>query len=110
MEHIVLGFDGSNASTVALDWVAERAARRPSRVEIITVARSNPLAGLTMATSDAELRITDRAPDTEVVTRTVSGGMPDALLRAAEHADMLVVGAHRRGHTRSALASWLPLG
>ena len=44
MEHIVLGFDGSNPSFVALDWVAERAARGPSRVEIVTIEREDPLA------------------------------------------------------------------
>lgn len=110
MEHVVLGFDGSNASIVALDWVAERAARRQCRVDVVTVARSNPLAGPAMEFGDAERRIADRAPGAEVLSRTVAGGMPEGLLRAAENADLLVVGAHRRGHMRSALAAWLPLG
>lgn len=109
MEHIVLGFDGSEPSFVALDWVAERAARGPSTVEIVTIERDDPLAEPAKAVDDAERRITDRAPDAEIVTGTVAGRMPHALLRAAENADLLVIGAHRRRRVRSALTGWLPL-
>ena len=37
METIVLGFDGSETSVVALDWVAERAAHRAAQVEIVMI-------------------------------------------------------------------------
>ena len=108
MEHIVLGFDRSGPSFVALDWVAERAARGPSRVEIVTVEVTDPLAEPATVLDEAQRRITDRAPDAEVVSRAVAGRMPQALLRAAETADLLVIGSHRRRRVRSALTGWLP--
>lgn len=109
MEHIVVGFDGSNASWVALDWAAERAARGPCQVEVVTVEHEDLLTEPAGSVAGAERRIMDRAPDAEIVTHTLAGGMPRALLRAAEVADLLVIGAHRRHPVRSALTGWLPV-
>lgn len=109
MDHIVLGFDGTEPSWVALDWVAERAARGACRVELIHVRRADPLAEPSIEVRDAQRRITDRAPSAEVTSRNVSGGLPDALIDAARGADLLVIGAHRRPPVRSALSRWLPL-
>ncbi|GAA1974019.1 universal stress protein [Microbacterium pumilum] len=105
MEHIVLGFDGTEPSLVALDWVAERAARGACRIEIVTIGDHVP----DMVIRDAEQRITDRAADADVIWRRLSGRMPDSLLRAAEDADLLVIGARRRRPVRSALTGWLPV-
>ena len=35
METLVVGFDGSETSVVALDWVAERAAHRPMHTVVL---------------------------------------------------------------------------
>jgi nucleotide-binding universal stress UspA family protein len=109
MEHIVVGLDGSPPSFIALDWAAERAARGPSRVEIFTVERADPLAEPAAVIGAAERRLTDRAPDAEFAFSTSAGRMPQALLHAAETADLLVIGAHRRRRVRAALSGWLPL-
>lgn len=109
MEHIVVGFDGSNASWVALDWAAERAARGPSQVEVVTVEHEDLLAEPAGSVGGVERRIMDRAPEAEIVTHTLGGSMPRTLLRAAEVADLLVIGAHRRHPVRSALTGWLPV-
>jgi nucleotide-binding universal stress UspA family protein len=111
MERIVVGFDAAEPSFVAIDWVAERAARGHRRVEIVTVGAEDPLpesAG-DLAIRDAERRIADRAPGAEVQTLSLRGRMPDALIRAAENADLLVIGAHRQRPVRSAVTGWLPL-
>jgi nucleotide-binding universal stress UspA family protein len=109
MEHIMVGLDGSPPSFIALDWAAERAARGQARVEIVTIERTDPLAEPAAVAGAAERRITDRAPDAEVAISTSAGRMPQALLRAAEAADLLVIGAHRRRRVRTALTGWLPL-
>ena len=111
MDSIVVGFDGTEPSFVALDWAAQRAGRHPCRVEIVTVHAADLFADETLdiARDDAERRVRDLAPDAEVTSRSASGRMPDALLRAAGEADLLVIGAHRRRPMRSALAGWRPL-
>jgi nucleotide-binding universal stress UspA family protein len=109
MEHIVVGFDGTGPSLVAVDWAAERAARGPCRVEIITVEHEDLLAEPLDVVTEAERRIRDAAPDTEVTIRTVAGRMPHSLLRAVGAPDLLVIGAHRRRPVRSALTGRMPL-
>ena len=111
MNSIVVGFDGTEPSFVALDWAAQRAARRPTRVEIVTVDALDLFADgvVDVALADAELRVKDIAADAEVTSRSVSGRMPDALARAAAEADLLVIGAHRHRPVRAALTGWRPL-
>ncbi len=106
MKTIVVGFDGSNASFVATDWAAERAAHGTTRVEIVNIAgtilsgESRPDASLRAA----ELRVLDIAPDCDVTSRRVEGTMPAALLEQSAAAELLVVGAHRNGAARSMLS------
>lgn len=111
MDSILVGFDGTEPSFVALDWAAQRASRRPTRVEIVTVDAAELFADevIDVALADAELRVRDIAPDAEVTSRTVTGRMPDALARAAANADLLVIGAHRHRPVRAALTGWRPL-
>lgn len=111
METIVLGFDGSAASLVALDWVAERAARGPSHVEVVLVSGTalQDDFGSDAGLIEAERRLRDRAPDTEVDTHRLAGRMPDALLDRARGAALLVIGSHRGHPLWSALTSWMPL-
>jgi nucleotide-binding universal stress UspA family protein len=109
VETIVVGFDGSETSVVALDWVAERAAHRPLRIEIVTIGGTMLQDGSDAPLRDAARRITDRSPETEVDAHRFAGRMPDALLERARGADLLVVGSHRGRPVWSALARWMPL-
>jgi nucleotide-binding universal stress UspA family protein len=111
MVNIVVGYDGSEPSLIALDWAAARAAARSSTVEIVSVNASDLFdeTAIPAVLQDAERRFRDIAKDTHVQSRRVNGRMPGALLRAAERADLLVIGAHRRRPLRAALAGWRPL-
>ncbi|WP_100814320.1 universal stress protein [Microbacterium lacus] len=111
MDSIVVGYDGSQPSSVALDWAAARAAERSSSVDIVSVNASDLFDEtiITDVLQDAERRFRDVAKDAHVQSRRVSGRMPGALLRAAETADLLVIGAHRRRPLRAALTGWRPL-
>lgn len=111
MDTIVVGFDGSTASFVALDWVGERAARLPSRVELVRVDHGDALAGEfeAYAFDKGMSRLRNLAPDAEVSHRTVAGRMPQALVKAAAGADLLVIGTHHHRPVRSALTGWRPL-
>lgn len=111
METIVLGYDGSETSVVALDWVAERAARRPARIEVVMIG-GTPLhdgSGRDAGLAQAERRLRDRAPDAEVDAHRFTGRMPTALLERARGADLLVVGSHRGHPVWSSLSGWMPL-
>ena len=111
MDNIVVGYDGSEPSLIALDWAAARAAARSSTVDIVSVNASDLFdeTAIPAVLQDAERRFRDIAKDTHVQSRRVNGRMPGALLRAAERADLLVIGAHRRRPLRAALAGWRPL-
>jgi nucleotide-binding universal stress UspA family protein len=110
VETIVLGFDGSEASTVALDWVAERAAGRPTHVEIVKIGGTllQDDDGRDIGLVEAEHRVRDRAPDAEIESHRLVGKMPDALLDRARGADLVVVGA-RRGRAIWSTPRWMPL-
>lgn len=110
METIVLGFDGSETSSVALDWVAERAASRQTRIEIIMIGGTllQDDFGRDAGLIDAERRVRDRAPDADIDSHRFTGKMPDALLERARGADLLVVGSHRGHPIWSALSGWMP--
>lgn len=111
MDSMMVGYDGLAPSRVALDWVAARAAQRPSRVELVTVVAGDVFAedGPSVAVDGAERRLRNVAPNVEVTSQQVAGKMPDALLRAANRADLLVIGAHRRRPLQSALTGRRPL-
>jgi nucleotide-binding universal stress UspA family protein len=111
VETIVLGFDGSESSSVALEWVAERAASRPTQVEIVMIGGTllQDDFGRDAGLIEAERRLRDRAPDVEVDSHRFTGKMPDSLLERARDADLLVVGAHRGRPVWSALSRWMPL-
>jgi nucleotide-binding universal stress UspA family protein len=111
METIVLGYDGSESSAVALGWVAERAAQRPASVEIVMIGGTllQDDFGRDAGLIEAERRLRDRAPDAEVDSHRFTGKMPDSLLERARGADLLVIGSHRGRPLWSALAGWMPL-
>ena len=82
MDTIVVGVDGSKPSMVAVDWVAERAARIACRVQLVRVDSPVVIPEETedFAFAEAEGRLLDVAPNTEVTSTRVSGRMPEALL------------------------------
>ncbi|WP_179206744.1 universal stress protein [Microbacterium esteraromaticum] len=106
MKTIVVGFDGTNASLVAVDWAAERAIHGGTRIEIVTIGGTilsdESQTGASLRA--AELRVLDSAPECEVTSRRVSGTMPGALFEQATAADLLVVGAHRDGAASSMMS------
>jgi len=111
MTNIVVGFDGTEASFVALDWAAERAVRGPTRVEIVMIAGTVLSDDFRIDASilQAERRLRDRAPDAEVSSRCFPGRMPDSLFDHASAADLLVIGSHRARALPAVLARRLPL-
>ena len=110
-ESIIVGFDGSDASLVALDWVADRACRGTTRVEIVMIGGSilsDPRRPDTTI-RDAERRLRNRAPNAEIASRHFPGRLPDSLIEHASAADLLVIGSHLRRSIRSALTGRLPV-
>lgn len=108
---IVVGYDGSPAAQVAVDWVATRVARDGGIVQFVTVGGSVPsdddarVAGLLEA---AERRLHDLAPASPVETHRIDGRMPGALIEDASGAELLVVGVHRSRPLRSILSGSFP--
>ena len=107
MDSIVVGFDGTDASFVAADWVADTFAHRPCRIDIVVIGGSDLFADEVVDTAldEAERRVRNIAPDAEITSRSAPGRMPQGLIDAAVAADLLVVGGHRRP-VRSALRGW----
>ncbi|MBM2620627.1 universal stress protein [Actinoplanes sp. LDG1-06] len=109
---IVVGTDGTEPSTVAVDWAAHEAARRrrPLRIvyafdwdwqearysagnEYVDVARK--LAEAVVAAAWDRAR--EIAPDVTIETSTLIGQATPRLLEAAREAELLVLGSRGRG-------------
>ncbi|MBB3158327.1 nucleotide-binding universal stress UspA family protein [Microbacterium proteolyticum] len=110
MDHMLLGFDGSEASVAALEWVAQRARHVPSHVTLTSVAE--------LFESERELRrvseegadlLRKLAPSVAVETKVIRGWMPGALLESEQAADLVVIGSHLYAPVRSTLKGWVPL-
>ena len=113
MPGIIVGVDGSGHSQRALEWAAREAALRQASLTVLTVQQV--LAGWGGSTAPVVYPVdpsdierarkqaqaeTDKALETigarqpaEVTVRAVSGVPAQELARAADGADMLVVGA-----------------
>jgi nucleotide-binding universal stress UspA family protein len=125
---VVVGIDDSAGSRLALAYALDEAVRRGTAVEVVTafpppdyptVEYWTPLGGLPPLPTEqvrAEVQrdaerivqevVSELPPGTTpppVTVRAVLGGAADALLRAAEEADLLVVGSRGRGGFRSML-------
>ncbi len=112
MERIVVGFDGTDAAYAALAWVTARAALRTDcEVEITTINAPDLFAYdvIDEALRDAQRTVRAGAPTARVVTSTHAGSVPEDLLRVAEGADLLVIGADRHRPLHTALTGWRPL-
>jgi nucleotide-binding universal stress UspA family protein len=114
MERIIVGVDGSKNSLQALHWAAREAALRGAALVAVHVWQLNlPSAPYPVPTAaydvdmikqsgDAVLAEAIAAVDTASLSAPVErvlveGSAAHALLREAEHADLLVVGARGRG-------------
>jgi nucleotide-binding universal stress UspA family protein len=110
MERIVVGV-GDSASHKAVEWVIRRAAHRAVEVRLVRAFDM-------LAPDPNDNRITlDRVrdhvrkalPGTEVHTSLEMKTVPDALVDAAEHANLVVIGAHRDHPVQSTLQGSVPL-
>lgn len=115
MEKIVVGYDGSEASGAALTWAGAEARQHDAELQIVTAVRDPvglmPYGGVSAELHDAALQqelatATERlkaaveahALDDLRVDQVVCAEAPArALLRRAEAADLLVVGARGGG-------------
>jgi nucleotide-binding universal stress UspA family protein len=114
---MVVGVDGSEAAQRAFNWAVGEAARRqrtgqPCTVEAITAWQVDPLeqpprviVGLPGPNVSAQ-QVLDEAvakavkdhPDVTVVTEVVQGIPYEALVRAGDNADLLVLASHGHNH------------
>jgi nucleotide-binding universal stress UspA family protein len=114
MSRIVVGIDASDHAIRALDWALNQAALQGADVEMVCAIQAPDTAALpdlTLRVDDDELRkaaehILDTALEqtsadrksTLTIARTVTVGNPAPVLcRAAEGADLIVVGARGLG-------------
>ena len=112
---IVVGVDGSPHARRALEWALSEARLRGGRCLLIHtyefgIAASSPYAFPPLeevtASADATLEeelVVARASGLPVEGKVVFGGAAKALVDAAAHADLLVVGSRGRGGFRGAL-------
>jgi nucleotide-binding universal stress UspA family protein len=111
MNRIVVGVDGSDEATAALEWALDEAQLRGAEVEVVYAFYLLPdlseLAALTeepdmvVQADELLLKIVDPVlatrPGVHVSTRAVQGPPARTLLSAAAGADLLVVGTRGRG-------------
>jgi nucleotide-binding universal stress UspA family protein len=106
----VVGVDGSDTSTAALEWAAALASRIGASVEAVTTWQWPTVVGPAIAfpidydpAGDARGMLASlvdpvavRYPGVSVTARIVEGHPAETLVAASRHADLLVVGS--RGH------------
>jgi len=95
---VVVGIDGSPNSLAALHRAANEAQRRHARLDVYRVLPDEPTGPLRTATEWLRLRslVADQLPTTQHLTtrlRVTTGDPAQALITAARHAELLVIGA-----------------
>lgn len=110
MVRIVLGYDASPAAKAALAWVADRATRGRTTVELVTV--TNMLLSDYVAAEDAldkgARTLRNLVKGVKVDAHSVDGTMPNSLIEDARSADLLVLGVTQSRPVRTALRGWIP--
>ncbi len=105
-EHrIVVGVDGSEGSTRALEWAAAEATRAGAALEVHTAYGPGGVLATPATTERTMRRLVDQsvdhvhqvAPGVEAVGVTHEGSPVTALIEASLGADLLVVGSRGRG-------------
>jgi nucleotide-binding universal stress UspA family protein len=99
---IVVGVDGSDGSRRALVWAAEEARLRKSVVVAIHVSPTTDPGLIDRLEESAEKLLAQEieqvdSDDLTIEGRVVSGPTADALISAAEEADLIVVGTRGLG-------------
>ncbi|MBW8088222.1 universal stress protein [Streptomyces hygroscopicus subsp. hygroscopicus] len=122
---VVVGVDGSEAASGALDWAAELAGRRGLPLRIVHASLWERYEGYVPATAadrpaerlrgeavlaTAAERAGRRAPALKVMTDLAADDAVTALLRAGQSAEALVVGSRGRGEFASLLLGSVGLG
>lgn len=111
MQRILLGYDAHDGAEAALEWVADRARREDSIVEVVIVTnpllQDQPLAEDQLR--DAEQRLHALVPAVPVETERIDRRLPSALTEAAAGADLLVIGIDPDRPMREALHGWKAL-
>lgn len=111
MGRMVLGYDGSPASEVALEWAAERARRRTVELDIVLVTNMflSDRPGADRILDAAARRWRDLVPETSANVVRLDGTMPTTLTDAARGAALLVLGIQPGSRMRAMLGGWMPL-
>ncbi|WP_421109549.1 universal stress protein [Streptomyces sp. NEAU-S77] len=122
---VVVGVDGSDAASDALDWAAAMAARRRLPLRIVHASLWERYEGYVSATAadrpterlhsetvlaTAAERAGRRAPALKVMTDLAADDPVTALLRAGQSAEAVVVGSRGRGEFASLLLGSVGLG
>ncbi|MBI0382141.1 universal stress protein, partial [Streptomyces albiflaviniger] len=122
---VVVGVDGSDAASDALDWAAEMAGRRRLPLRVVHASLWERYEGYIPGTaadrpaerlhSEAVLaaaaeRAGRRVPTLKVMTDLAADDAVTALLRAGKSAEALVVGSRGRGEFASLLLGSVGLG
>lgn len=102
---IVVGVDGSDGSTRALEWAAAEAAHTGATLEIHTAYGPGGVLTTPASTERAMRRLIDQsvahvhqaAPSVDTVGFTHEGSPITALIEASRGAELLVVGSRGRG-------------
>lgn len=110
-QRIVVGVDGSEYATKALDWAADEADRCNAVLDIETayepgyvfVTRDEIKRHMETVVSDAAARVAERRPGVTTTTGTREASPAKALVEASEGADLLVVGTRGLGGFRGLL-------
>lgn len=106
---IVVGIDHHDTNNRAVDWVAERARTHPCDIELITAVDSM---GSDPVAAEAHLAEVQRrlagSAGSAIRYDLRFGDAATALVDAALHADLLVIGSRRDHPIRTALDGWLP--
>jgi nucleotide-binding universal stress UspA family protein len=101
----VVGIDGSEGSTRALEWAAAEAARTGAMLEVHTAYGPGGVLTTPATTERTMRRLVDQslarvqevAPKVHAVGVTHEGSPVSALIDASQGADLLVVGSRGRG-------------
>jgi len=110
VDNIVVGIDETPASQAALEWVAGRCVRRPTRVKLVNVVSRPRDADESMdLLTAAESTLRARVPGQAVELQHPQGSTVRALTALAAGADLLVVGVDPNHPVKAALSGWLPL-
>ncbi len=102
---IVVGWDGSDSASRALDWAAREADRTGAVLEIHTayepgyvhVTHKDVQKSMDLLVDKAAARVAEVAPRVTIISKTHEASPATVLLDASDGADLLVVGSRGLG-------------